>query len=78
MARQRPSSQKRQREFQKRQRELRKAEKAAQKRERRLSGEVPESADLFATDAPAADANVDQAAGVDAPSQPDQASPETG
>ena len=76
MARQRPSSQKRQREFQKRQRELRKAEKAAQKRERRLSGEVPESADLFASDAPATDASVDQAAGADAP--PDQASPETG
>ena len=81
MARQRPSSQKRQREFQKRQRELRKAEKAAQKRERRLSGEVPASADLFAADAPATDANVDQAAGAagaDAPPQPDQASPETG
>lgn len=74
MARQRPSSQKRQREFQKRQRELRKAEKAAQKRERRLSGEVAASADPFANDAPATDA--DGAAAVDGPPRPDQASPE--
>jgi hypothetical protein len=35
MAKKRPSTQKRQREYQKRQRELAKAEKAAQKRERR-------------------------------------------
>jgi hypothetical protein len=37
MARKRPSSHKREREYQKRQRELRKAEKAAQKRERRFN-----------------------------------------
>lgn len=42
MAKKRPSTQKRQREYMKRQRELEKAEKAAQKRERRLSGEAPE------------------------------------
>ena len=39
MARKRPSTQKREREYQKRQRELRKAEKAAQKRERRFNRE---------------------------------------
>lgn len=37
MARKRPSTHKREREYQKRQRELKKAEKAAQKRERRYS-----------------------------------------
>lgn len=37
MARKRPSTHKREREFQKRQRERKKAEKAAQKRERRYN-----------------------------------------
>jgi hypothetical protein len=46
MARKRPSSHKREREFQKRQRELRKAEKAARKRERRLTREQPDSSPL--------------------------------
>ena len=73
MARNRPSSHKRQREFQKRQRELRKAEKAAQKRERRQSGDVPASDQPFANDAAVADPNVDGAAGADGPPQPDQA-----
>jgi hypothetical protein len=43
MARKRPSSHKREREYQKRQRELRKAEKAAQKRERRLNRAEPDT-----------------------------------
>lgn len=40
MARKRPSTQKRQREYQKRQREIEKAEKAALKRERRKAIEA--------------------------------------
>jgi len=43
MARKRPSTHKREREYQKRQRELRKAEKAAQKRERRFNREDPDT-----------------------------------
>lgn len=41
MARKRPSTHKREREYQKRQRELKKAKKAAQKRERRQNREEP-------------------------------------
>ena len=41
MARKRPSSHKREREYRKRQRELKKAEKAAQKRERRQGRDSP-------------------------------------
>ena len=41
MARKRPSTHKRQREYQKRQRELEKAEKTAQKRKRRQNREEP-------------------------------------
>lgn len=76
MARNRPSSHKRQREFQKRQRELRKAEKAAQKRERRQSGAVPASDQPFANDPAATDVNVDGAPGEYGPPQSDQASSE--
>ena len=76
MARKRPSSHKRQREFQKRQRELKKAEKAAQKRERRLGGDVQEVVEPLANDAAAADANADETVGEYKPPQSDQASSE--
>ena len=46
MARKRPSTHKREREYQKRQRELKKAEKAAQKRERRLNREDSDTPSL--------------------------------
>lgn len=46
MARKRPSTHKREREYQKRQRELKKAKKAAQKRERRFNREDPDTPSL--------------------------------
>jgi len=52
MAKQRPSVQKRQREFEKRQRALRKAERAERKRQRRMSGDEPDEPKARVQEAP--------------------------